>query len=88
MALEIFQAEIEGLVEGAAQLVHGLQVAVARCTLAMFQPLDAVAADALAHRQALATADPGRVEGAGAGTLAALFGQFVGQSGRQDVVQP
>ena len=38
--------------------------------------------------KALATADPGRVEGAGAGTLAALFGQFVGQRGRQDVVQP
>ena len=85
VALEVLQAQEQRAVERHAQLVHQPQVAIAGHGLARLQPLDAVAADALAHRLAGTAPHRGRGQLAGGGALAALRGQGGDQVRGQEV---
>ncbi|MNP28573.1 hypothetical protein D3C76_1215430 [compost metagenome] len=83
MALEVFQAQEQALVDGLAQLVHGAQVLVAGLGLAGVDPLDLVAANGLAHLLGSTAPNPRRVEFAFGITAPALGRQRAHQVGRQ-----
>src|SRR5690606_21551691 len=88
MAFELFKAQKQGLVEAQAQLIHQAKVAIADGRLAFLQPLNMIAADALANFHCSAAPDCCRSQFALGLASAALCRQFEGQiSGQKGTLQ-
>src|SRR5690606_2239960 len=84
VALELFQAQEQGLVEAKAQFVHQRKIAVADRRLSLFQPMNVIAANALANRHGLTSTDACRRQCALGLASAALRRQFMSQIRRKE----